>query len=49
MLPIPQFNHFDNLTDPWLLPNDVKALSDFWDAHVETVEKWSEDDPLAKS
>jgi hypothetical protein len=49
MMPIPQFNHFDNLTDPWLSQKDVEALSDFWDAHVETVEKWSEDDPFDRS
>lgn len=27
--------------------HDVKVLSDFWDTHVETVEKRSEDDPFA--
>lgn len=47
MMPIPQFNHFENLTDPWLSPGDIKVLSDFWDTHMETVEKWSEDDPFA--
>lgn len=46
MMPIPQFNHFENLTDPWLSPDDVEVLSAFWDTHVETVEKWSEDDPF---
>jgi hypothetical protein len=46
VIPIPQFNHFDNLEAPWLSPNDVKTLSLIWDAHVEKVEAWVEDDPL---
>lgn len=49
MMPIPQFSHFENLTDPWLSRDHIKVLSDFWDTHVETVEKWSEDDPFATS
>lgn len=48
MMAIPQFNHLDNLSDPWLSPDDVEALSAFWDRHVETVEKWSEADPFAE-
>lgn len=48
MMAIPQFNHFENLTAPWLSTDDAKALSDFWDTHVETVDKWSEGDPFAE-
>jgi hypothetical protein len=48
MIPVPQFNHFQNLEAPWLLPEDVETLSGFWDAHVEKVEKWSEDGPFAE-
>ena len=46
LLPIPQFNHFDNLEAAWLLPQDIETLSAFWDAHVENVESWTEGDPL---
>lgn len=46
LLPIPQFNHFDNLEAAWLLPQDIETLSAFWDAHVETVESWTEGDLL---
>ncbi|MBT1516369.1 hypothetical protein KIP88_38615 [Bradyrhizobium sp. SRL28] len=46
LLPIPQFNHFDNLEAAWLLPQDIETLSAFWDAHVENVESWIEGDPF---
>jgi hypothetical protein len=41
MMPIAQFNHFDNLDDPWLSPGDVMTLSGTWNAHVEKVEAWA--------
>lgn len=47
LFPIPQFNHLDNLDAAWLLPQDIKLLSVFWDTHVEKVESWTESDPLA--
>lgn len=47
MIPVPQFNHFDNLSAPWVSSQHVEAISQFWDAHVAKVETWSEDDPLA--
>lgn len=47
LIPIPQFDHFEDLDAPWLLPADVESLSNFWHAHVKRVESWAEGDPLA--
>ena len=44
--PIPQFNHFENLDAPWLKSDDVDTLSQLWNAHVDRVDEWEQDDLL---
>ena len=41
MFPVPQFDHFENLEEIWLKPDDVTELAKFWDAHTEKVDAWS--------
>lgn len=46
LLPVPQFDQFDGLEAGWLMPEDIKGLSEFWGAHVRNVESWTEGDLL---
>ena len=41
-VPTPQYDHLENLDKPMVLPDDIDALAEFWQARVDEVEKWSE-------
>lgn len=46
LIPIPQFDQFEQLDSPWVVASDLDKLHAFWQTHVDAVEQWTSEDVL---